>query len=41
MQTHTAEVVILAQEGTAWSCLTSNLLVLGKLAFEFWTTESF
>jgi hypothetical protein len=41
MQTHIAEVVTLAQEGTTWSCLTGNLLVLGKLAFDFLTTENY
>jgi hypothetical protein len=32
-------VAILVLEGIAWSCLTSSLLVLGRLASEIHTTK--
>jgi hypothetical protein len=38
MQTHIAEVAILAQEDRAWSYWTNNLSILGKLISEVRTT---
>jgi hypothetical protein len=32
-------VAILVLEGIAWSCLTSSLLILGRLASQIHTTE--